>query len=56
MRPKATVTPSVIHTKRLARSAQSRVPATIATRMSAPPIVGVPAFDRWLCGPSERTR
>jgi hypothetical protein len=26
-----------------------------ADRMSSPPIVGVPAFGRWLSGPSWRT-
>ena len=28
----------------------------IAARISAPPIVGVPALLRCVCGPSERTR
>ncbi len=27
----------------------------IDTRISAPPIVGVPAFTRCVCGPSSRT-
>ena len=27
----------------------------MATRISAPPIVGVPDLFRWVCGPSSRT-
>jgi hypothetical protein len=30
------------------------VDSTIENRISAPPMVGVPAFDRWLSGPSLR--
>ncbi len=27
----------------------------IEARIRAPPMVGVPAFTRWVCGPSSRT-
>ena len=36
-------------------SATSSTVATMATIMTTPPIVGVPCFTRWLCGPSART-
>ena len=55
MAPKPSVTSSVTQTKRLARSPQSNVVTAIETRMSAPPMVGVPAFARCVCGPSSRT-
>ena len=29
--------------------------STVPTRMTAPPIVGVPCFCRWRCGPSALT-
>ena len=38
----------------LARSAHSSVLTTMAVRIIAPPIVGVPAFGRWVTGPSVR--
>ena len=37
---------STSHTKRLLRFDQSSVLIVIASRISAPPIVGVPAFGR----------
>ena len=40
---------------RLSRSAHSSVVTAIETRISAPPIVGVPALIRCVCGPSSRT-
>ena len=46
MMPNATVHSSTIHTKRLPRSAQSNVLTIIASRISTPPIVGVPALGR----------
>jgi hypothetical protein len=53
--PKARVTSSTTHTRRLRRSPQSSVVTTIETRISAPPMVGVPAFVRCERGPSSRT-
>ena len=37
------------------KSAQSSMAMQTLRMMSAPPIVGVPAFFRWVCGPSSRT-
>ena len=44
--PKMNSTPRVIQTKRFSRSPHSRVEITMATRISAPPMVGVPALLR----------
>ena len=33
----------------------SKMAMTMATSMMMPPIVGVPCFTRWVCGPSART-
>ena len=55
MAPKPAVTSRTTQTKRLVRLPQSSVVTTIDTRISAPPIVGVPALDRCVCGPSSRT-
>ena len=44
------------HTKRLLRSAHSSVLNVIATRISKPPMVGVPALGKCDFGPSSRTR
>ena len=52
--PNTTSTPRVIHTKRLLRSAHSRVEMAIEIRIRPPPMVGVPALLRWLLGPSSR--
>ena len=49
------VTPSTTQTKRFDRSAHSSVLAKIAMRISMPPMVGVPALEKWLFGPSSRT-
>ena len=49
------VTPSTTQTKRFDRSAHSSVLAKIAMRISIPPMVGVPALEKWLFGPSSRT-
>ena len=54
MTPKNSVPPSTISTKRLLKFAQSTVLIAIASRISAPPIVGVPAFGKWLSGPTWR--
>ena len=35
--------------------AQITAAATIGIRKIQPPIVGVPCFFRWLCGPSSRS-
>ena len=42
-------------TKWFSRSAHSTVLTAIAVRISAPPIVGVPALGRCVTGPSSRT-
>ena len=55
MSPKAKVTPNTVQTRRLLSSAHRSVLINVATRMSVPPIVGVPALTRWVCGPSSRT-
>ena len=44
----------ISQTKWLCRSAQSTVETTRAKRISEPPMVGVPALERWLSGPSSR--
>ncbi|MNT38983.1 hypothetical protein D3C72_1751980 [compost metagenome] len=49
------VTASSSHTYWLDRSAHSRVVTLIASRISVPPMVGVPVFTRCVCGPSLRT-
>ena len=41
--------------KWFSRSAHSTVLMAIAVRISAPPIVGVPAFGRCVDGPDSRT-
>src|SRR5438876_577459 len=41
------VPPRPVHPRRLVRPAQSRVLAGVATRISVPPMVGVPALRRW---------
>ena len=53
--PKPRVTASVTQTKRFCKSAHNNVVMPIATRIKAPPMVGVPAFGRCDCGPSLRT-
>ncbi len=39
----------------MCRSPQSKVVMATEARISAPPMVGVPALTRWVCGPSLRT-
>jgi hypothetical protein len=34
----------------------ARYPAISAIKMTMPPIVGVPIFSMWVCGPSSRIR
>jgi hypothetical protein len=53
--PKPRVTKSTTHTYLLLRSAHSSVVTTMEIRISAPPIVGVPALVRCDLGPSSRT-
>jgi hypothetical protein len=48
------VTAVVASTKGLRRSAQSTVGTSNESKMSAPPMVGVPAFTRCDSGPSAR--
>ena len=55
MAPNPAVTSSTTQTKRFVRLPHRSVVTTIETRISAPPIVGVPALDRCVCGPSSRT-
>jgi hypothetical protein len=55
MAPKPKVTSITTQTKRLVRSAQSSTVIAIDTRISAPPIVGVPLLARCDFGPSSRT-
>jgi hypothetical protein len=55
MTPEPTVTAVVARTNGLCRSAQRTVGRSRLSRMSAPPIVGVPAFTWCVDGPSERT-
>ncbi len=52
-RPKPTVTPITVHTKRLSRFDQSSTETSSESRISSPPIVGVPALPWWL-GPMAR--
>ena len=49
------MTSTTTHSRRLERSPQSSVVRHIDTRISAPPMVGVPALVRCERGPSSRT-
>lgn len=49
MAPKPSVTSSTIQTKRLDRSNHSSVEIAIDSKMSTPPMVGVPLLDRCDC-------
>ena len=51
----ASVASNASQMNRLVSCAQSSVADVTASRIRTPPIVGVPAFLRWLCGPSSRT-
>ena len=53
--PKPRVTISTIQTKRLDRSNQSKVATAIDSKISTPPMVGVPLLTRWLCIAYSRT-
>ena len=55
MAPVPNMTASSSHTYLFDRSAHSRVVMPIDIRISVPPMVGVPALTRWVCGPSLRT-
>ena len=50
--------PTVAQTHRM-RSGVQRASRTVVSRsptsMMTPPMVGVPCFTRWVCGPSART-
>src|SRR5690625_240837 len=46
--PNSTKTPSVTHTKRLAKSAHIKAEKATDINIKAPPMVGVPALLRWL--------
>src|SRR5690606_3277310 len=54
MAPNASITSSTTHTYLLRRSPHSSTEAITAIRISAPPIVGVPALEKCDCGPSLR--
>ena len=47
MAPNPKVTIITIQTKRLPRSAHNRVDKAIASKISTPPIVGVPLLIKW---------
>ena len=55
MTPKPTRVSSATQTYSFDRSPHSSVVTVTDTRISAPPMVGVPALIRWVCGPSSRT-
>ena len=52
--PKPSMIASTTHTYLLRRSAHSSTEAAIDSRISAPPMVGVPALEKCDCGPSLR--
>src|SRR5690606_39461549 len=52
--PKAAITASTSHTYLLRRSPHSSTEASTVSRISPPPMVGVPALEKWLSGPSLR--
>ena len=52
--PKAAITASTSHTYLLRRSPHSNTEAATEIRISAPPMVGVPALEKWVLGPSSR--
>ncbi len=47
--------PRAMRVYQLVSSAQSSVERLAARMMMTPPMVGVPAFSRWLWGPYSRT-
>src|SRR3990167_4535915 len=49
--PKPKVTSNTIQTKRLDRSAHNRVETAMDSRISTPPMVGVPLLLRWVSMP-----
>ena len=49
MAPKPKVTTMTTHTKRFDQSNHSRVEMAIDSRISTPPMVGVPLLTRWDC-------
>ena len=52
--PKPIMITSTTHTYLLRRSAHSSTDAAIDSRISTPPMVGVPALEKCDCGPSLR--
>src|SRR6218665_4172401 len=54
MAPKPSVTSSTIQTKRLDRSNHSRADSAIDSKISTPPMVGLPLLDRCECGAYPR--
>ena len=54
MAPKATITASTTQTYLLRKSPHSSTEASTVNRISAPPMVGVPALEKWVLGPSSR--
>ena len=54
MTPNNIVTNNTTHIYRLFKSAHNKVLIAIATRIKAPPIVGVPDLLKCDCGPSSR--
>ena len=55
MAPIATKVSSASTVYELVNSAHISVETPADMTIRVPPIVGVPAFTRWVCGPSERT-
>ncbi len=55
MPPKASTAKSTAQTYWFVRSDQSRTETATDAMIRRPPMVGVPCFVRWDCGPSSRT-
>jgi len=54
MAPKVSITSSTTHTYLLRRSPHNSTDSSTVIRISAPPMVGVPALEKCDCGPSLR--
>ena len=55
MAPMASSVKSASIVYQFVSSAQSSVDTAVDARINTPPMVGVPAFSRWVAGPSLRT-
>ena len=47
-------TANKIHTNLFAKLPHNNILTVIAVKINEPPIVGVPVFTKWVCGPSVR--